>query len=444
MLAACLGDERPGLRVALGEKPCPFEGLGSRSVKRGEGVENVHVALGSIGNKSRPGFRGDVRASQADPGTPAHKVALVGRKAQQRKRLKRGHTRNATGVSAHRLALSAGDRGDTRRLELLADVLEHASLGNDHAHLVGVHEFVERDRLAAVLSHLGPGLPGRRCGFGQLQVLREIHSDIAENVLHGLRAGLDLSEGLGRLHDERVFGEIERGLRKAHGLDGTRLREADKARACCRSVEEGVGDAAITGKQQLLARKHLDKAQLGQTDEVRVVHKHVRRTQSLGDLRTGAHGIEGAGTQLAHVVGAECSKRIDIATGRLALRHRQLACVPCAIQLLAGRGEVLLAHARLAQVGNENGALHVEQRARTVAVQRLRVLVGKHLIAERPGRHHAQTLDRLWTGGHAKSQATLERGRRILRGAHHHEVGEVATTVEQGAGALKQTPRLAA
>ena len=197
MLAACLGDERPSLRVALGEKFRPLEGLGSRNVKRGEGVENVHVALSGVGNKSRPGFRGDVRSTQADPGTPAHKVVLVGRKAQQRERLKRGHTRNATGVSAYRLALSAGDRGDTRRLELLADVFEHASLGNDHAYLVGVHELIERDRLAAVLCHLGPALPGRRCGLGQLQVLREIHSDIAENVLHGLRAGLDLSEGLG-------------------------------------------------------------------------------------------------------------------------------------------------------------------------------------------------------------------------------------------------------
>ena len=222
------------------------------------------------------------------------------------------------------------------------------------------------------------------------------------------------------------------------------MREAGKACACCRSVEERIGDAAITGKQQLLASERLNKAQLRQADKVRVVHKHMRRAQALGDFRTGAHSVEGAGTQLAHVVGTKRSERIDIATGRLALRHRHLTCVPCAIQLLAGRGEVLLAHARLAQIGDENGTLHVEQRARAMAVQRLRVLVGKHLVAERSSRHHAQALDRLWTGGHAKSQATLERGRRILRGAHHHEVGEVATTVEQGAGALKQTPRLAA
>ena len=197
MLATRLGDERAGLRIALGEKFCPLEGLGSRSVKRGEGVENVHVALSGVGNKSRPGFRGDVRAAQADPGSPTHEIALVGREAQQRERLKRGHTRDATGVSSHRLALGAGDRGDTRRLELLADVLEHASLGNDYAYLVGVHELVKRDRLTTVLCHLGPGLPCRRCGFGQLQVLREIHGDIAENVLHGLRAGLNLSERLG-------------------------------------------------------------------------------------------------------------------------------------------------------------------------------------------------------------------------------------------------------
>ena len=197
MLATRLGDERPGLRVALGEKFCPLEGLRSRSIKRNKGVEDVRATFGGVGNKSRPGFRGDVRATQADPSAPAHEVALVGCKAKQRERLKRGHTRNATGVSTHRLALSAGDRGDTRRLELLAGVFEHASLGNDHTHFVGVHEVVERDRLATVLCHLGPGLPGRRCGFGQLQVLREIHGDIAENVLHGLRAGLNLSERLG-------------------------------------------------------------------------------------------------------------------------------------------------------------------------------------------------------------------------------------------------------
>ena len=358
--------------------------------------------------------------------------------------MKRGHARNTTGVSAHRLALSAGNCGDTRRLELLAGVLEHASLGNDHAYLVGVHEVVERDRLAAVLCHLSPGLPGRRCGFGQLQVLREIHRDVAENVLHGLRAGLDLSEGLGRLHDERVFGKVERGLRKACGLDGACLREAGKTRARCRRVEEGVGDAAITGEQQLLASERLNKAQLSQSDEVRVIHEHMRRAQALGDFRTGAHGVEGAGAQLAHVIGTKRSERIDIATGGLALRLGQLTCIPCAIQLLAGRGEVLFAHARLTQVGDENGALNVEQYARTVAVQRLRVLVGKRLVAERSGRYHTQALDRLRTGGHAKSQATLERGRRILRGAHNHEVGDIAAAVEQGAGALKQPPRLTA
>ena len=170
----------------------------------------------------------------------------------------------------------------------------------------------------------------------------------------------------------------------------------------------------------------------------------MRRAQALGDFRTGAHGAEGAGTQLAHVIGTKRSEHIDIATGRLALGLGQLARVPCAIQLLAGRDEVLFAHARLTQVGDENGALHVKQYARTVAVQRLRVLVGKHLVAERSGRYHAQALDRLRTGGHAKSQATFERGRRIFRGAHNHEVGDIAAAVEQGAGALKQPPRLAA
>ena len=228
------------------------------------------------------------------------------------------------------------------------------------------------------------------------------------------------------------------------GLDGACLREAGKARARRRRVEEGVGDAAITGEQQLLASERLNKAQLRQADEVRVIHEHMRRAQALGDFRTGAHGTEGAGTQLTHVVGTKRSERIDIATGGLALRLGQLACVPCAIQLLAGRGEVFFAHARLAQVGDENRALNIEQYARTVAVQRLRVLAGKHLVAERSGRYHAQALDRLRTGGHAKSQATLERDRRIFRGAHHHEVGDIAAAVEQGAGALKQPPRLAA
>ena len=227
------------------------------------------------------------------------------------------------------------------------------------------------------------------------------------------------------------------------GLDGTRLRETSKARARRGGVEEGVGDTAVAGKEQLLTGKRLDEAQLSQTDEVRVVYKHVRRTQSLGNFRMGAHGIEGAGTQLAHVVGTKRSERIGIATCGLALRRGQLTCVPCAIQLLAGRGEVLFAHARLAQVGDENGTLHVEQCARAMAVHRLRVLVDKHLVAERSGRHHTQALDRLRAGGHAKPQATLERGGRIFRGTHHHEVGDVAAAVEQGAGALKQTPRLA-
>lgn len=274
--------------------------------------------------------------------------------------------------------------------------------------------------------------------------MREIHGNVAKNVLHGLCAGKSLSEGLRRLHDKRVFGKVERGLRKAHGLDGTRLREAGKARARRRSVEEGVGDAAITGEQQLLAGKRLDKAQLGQADKVCVVHKHVRRTQALDDFRMGAHGTEGTGTQLTHVVGTKRSERINIATGGLALRRRQLAHIPCTIQLFAGRGEVLFAHTCMTQVGDENGTLHVEQCARAMAVHRLRVLVDKHLVAERSGRHHTQALDRLRAGGHAKPQATLERGCRIFRGTHHHEVGDVAAAVEQGAGALKQTSRLAA
>ena len=274
--------------------------------------------------------------------------------------------------------------------------------------------------------------------------LERVHSNVAKNVLHGLCASQSLCERLWRLHDECLIRKIKRGLRKAHGFDGTRLREAGKARARRRSVEERVDDAAITGEQQLLAGKRLDKAQLSQTDEVRVVHKHVSSTQSLGNFRMGAHGIEGAGTQLAHVVGTGRSERIGIATCRLALRRGQLACVPCAIQLLAGRGEVLFAHARLAQVGDENGTLHVEQCARAMAVHRLRVLVDKHLVAERSGRHHAQTLDRLRAGGHAKPQATLERGCRIFRGTHHHEFCNVTAAVEQGTGTLKQTPRLAA